>query len=209
VIAGPNGSGKSTLTAMLQAEGVEFGDYLNADDIAREFGAVNEFISRKAQQIVRDRRNAALADGLDHAFETVMSHFSHIDYMLEAKRRGFEVRLYFVATDDPAINIDRVASRVARGGHGVPEDRVVARYGRCLANLPAAILAADYVRLYDNSASEQPLRQLAKLEKGHLVHSFYNQKTQPYLYWERVPVWWLETLLQIKPRKPFQSGPLS
>ena len=57
---------------MLQAEGVEFGDYLNADDIAREFGVVNEFISRKAQQIVRDRRNAALADGLDHAFETVM-----------------------------------------------------------------------------------------------------------------------------------------
>ena len=235
VIAGPNGSGKSTLTAMLEAEGVEFGEYLNADNIAREFGEVSEFISRKAQQIVRDMRKAALAEGRDHSFETVMSHTSHIDYMAEAKRRGFEVRLHFVATDDPVINLDRVANRVQKGGHSVPEDRVIARYERCLENLPAAIAVADLARIYDNSTADSPMRLLAsklssdtitvgnhnrilgipitdddirKFEmNGVLVHADgVRQLTPSWIDPAAIPVWWLAALLQIKPDMPFMDG---
>ncbi len=36
VIAGPNGSGKTTLTRYLQARGIEFGEYINPDDIAAQ-----------------------------------------------------------------------------------------------------------------------------------------------------------------------------
>lgn len=235
VIAGPNGSGKSTLTAMLAAEGVEFGEYLNADIIAREFGEVTEFVSRKAQQIVRDMRRAALAEGRDHSFETVMSHSSHIDYMEEAKRHGFEVRLYFVATDDPVINLDRVANRVKRGGHNVPEDRVIARYARCLENLPAAISVADSARIYDNSTADSPLRRLAskwsrdtipmgeysrifpeelddqetQFANGVLAHSIaIPRQTSSWIDPAAIPVWWLAALLQIKPDMPFVDGPL-
>jgi len=57
-----------------------------------------------------------------------MSHHSHIDYMWRAAKMGFQVRFYFVATDDPAINLDRVANRVAHGGHDVPTDRIIGRY---------------------------------------------------------------------------------
>lgn len=35
MIAGPTGSGKSILKAKLEAAGVDFGEYLDADDIAR------------------------------------------------------------------------------------------------------------------------------------------------------------------------------
>ena len=43
-----------------------------------------------------------------------------------------------------AINIARVAQRVAQGGHDVPRDRIVARYHRTMALLPDAIVAADW-----------------------------------------------------------------
>jgi predicted ABC-type ATPase len=238
VIAGPNGSGKSTLTAMLEAEDVDFGQYLNADNIAREFGEVTEFVSRKAQQIVRDMRKAALAEGRDHSFETVMSHTSHIEYMAEAKRHGFDVRLFFVATDDPVINLDRVANRVLKGGHSVPDDRVIARYERCLENLPAAISVADSARIYDNSSADRPMRllasklspdyisvgeyyrifgeglddvatQMANIANGVLVHADgIPQQTLSQIDPATIPVWWMAALLQIKPDMPFVDGPL-
>jgi hypothetical protein len=34
IVAGPNGSGKTTLTSRLRAMGLDFGEYINADDIA-------------------------------------------------------------------------------------------------------------------------------------------------------------------------------
>jgi predicted ABC-type ATPase len=34
IIAGPNGSGKSTLTKTLMEAGVDFGEYINPDEIA-------------------------------------------------------------------------------------------------------------------------------------------------------------------------------
>ncbi|MEO7177789.1 MAG: hypothetical protein ABIW83_03005 [Allosphingosinicella sp.] len=33
MIAGPNGSGKSTLTDQLRSAGIDFGRYINADEI--------------------------------------------------------------------------------------------------------------------------------------------------------------------------------
>lgn len=42
VIAGPNGSGKSTLIEHLMRQGVDFGTYINADDIAREQNLVGD-----------------------------------------------------------------------------------------------------------------------------------------------------------------------
>jgi predicted ABC-type ATPase len=38
MFAGPNGSGKTTLHRQLVTQGLDFGHYLNADDLARELG---------------------------------------------------------------------------------------------------------------------------------------------------------------------------
>ena len=45
----------------------------------------------------------------------------------------------------------RVAQRVASGGHDVPEDRIIGRYARAMAQLPDAIAASDRTYLFDNS----------------------------------------------------------
>ena len=148
---------------MLIQSGISFGEYLNADDVARDLVGPPKLIAAKAQQIVRDQRIAALAAGRDHAFETVMSHPSHIEYMRAAAVAGFTVRLFFVATEDPLINVGRVASRVSRGGHDVPKDRIVARYRRCLDNLPDAISASHICDIYDNSSADDPLRRICQI----------------------------------------------
>lgn len=165
VVAGPNGSGKSTLTNILIQRGVSLGEYLNADDIARALDGPPGEVSLRAQQVVRDKREAALREGRDHAFETVMSHPSHIDYMAKAADWGFTVRLYFVATEDPVINLDRVANRVLHGGHAVPVERIINRYRRCLDNLVEAMKVAHHVEIFDNSSALSPIRRVAMSSK--------------------------------------------
>lgn len=187
---------------MLERMKIEFGVYLNADDIARTLFGPPEWVSRKAQQIVRDRREAALSAGRDHAFETVMSHPSHIAYMAKAAELGFEVRLFFVGTESPSINLDRVANRVLHGGHPVPPDRIVERYHRCLENLPAAIRTAQICYIFDNSSTDSPLSRLARIGP-HLQLRHDRHKPQI------LPVWWLKILTQINPVNPFGDGILA
>lgn len=161
MIAGPNGSGKSTLKAKLEAAGVDFGDYLNADDIARTLSGDPVEVGKQAQAIVRERRDRALADRRDYSWETVMSHPSHVEHLRAAREAGYEVRLLYVATEDPANNIVRVTERVGAGGHDVPQDRIVSRYHKSLAGLLDAVEAAHQARLFDNSERERPFRLVA------------------------------------------------
>lgn len=200
MVAGPNGSGKSTLTMMLAQGGLDFGQYLNADDIARGLTGSPAETASRAQQEVRAKRDAALAAGHSYTFETVMSHPSHIEHLRRARLAGFETRLIFVATDDPSINRLRVANRVEHGGHDVPLDRIEARYHRCLANLPAAIRAAKTSMIFDNSRPERPLRLLAEINDNHLRHMDVEREgADSRIVALDLPFWWLTTLSHFEP----------
>lgn len=89
---------------------------------------------------------------LTFTVETVMSHRSKLDFIRTAKEKGFKIYLYYVSTSSPDINVGRVQTRVQRGGHDVPEDKIRTRYERSLANLREAILLSDRAYLFDNSA---------------------------------------------------------
>lgn len=85
--------------------------------------------------------------------ETVMSHESKLDFMRAARERGYRIYLYYISTSSPEINVGRVATRVMRGGHNVPEDKIKSRYERSLRNLHEAILLSDRAYIFDNSES--------------------------------------------------------
>jgi predicted ABC-type ATPase len=88
MIAGPNGAGKTTLFRNLRQSGVDFGEYINPDDIALELqGSYDERV-RQAQTIADQRRDACIAAGRSLSFETVMSHPSKIDILARAKAAG-------------------------------------------------------------------------------------------------------------------------
>lgn len=152
VIAGPNGSGKSTLTSFLLQSGIDFGFYINPDEIALTINLPEPQRSVQAQNIADFRRDACLSRTESFSFETVMSHPSKVDFMLRAHDAGYDIALFFVATSDPEINVTRVENRVSHGGHDVPHDRIRSRYYRSLSLLCHAVLVARRTVIFDNSA---------------------------------------------------------
>jgi len=154
MIAGPNGSGKTTLVNHLRRRGVYLGEYVNPDEIAAGLSGAYDERVREAQHIAERRRSEYLRSGTSFTFETVMSHPSKVEFFAEAAAMGFDTILYFVATSDPELNVLRVAQRVAMGGHDVPADRIVSRYHRTMAALPAALKVASRAFLFDNSGPE-------------------------------------------------------
>lgn len=84
-----------------------------------------------------------------------MSSADKVRFLQTAQQRGFRTYLYFVATDDPIINISRVRNRVRLGGHPVPDDKVIARYARSLGLLLDAIRYSDRAYIFDNSGTSR------------------------------------------------------
>lgn len=150
MVAGPNGSGKTTLIRTLRASrDIALPEhYINADDLKRERGLQD----RPAQQLAEAMRMEAIAQRRSLMYETVMSHPSKIAELQAATVAGYATTVIFVATNDPAINIERVALRVADGGHPVPQDRIRARHARSIALAPSAIALAGHAYIYDNTA---------------------------------------------------------
>jgi predicted ABC-type ATPase len=101
IIAGPNGSGKTTLTDYLIEAGIDFGEYINPDQIAAALDLTEPARSKQAQAIADFQRDSCLASGLNFSFETVMSHPSKVDFMIRADDAGYEVTMFFVCTSDP------------------------------------------------------------------------------------------------------------
>ncbi len=100
-------------------------------------------------------RQALLGAGVSLTFETVMSFPDKVEFLQKARQAGFRTYLYFVATEDPAINIDRVRHRVEMGGHPVDEDKIVSRYARSLELLFDAVTHSDRAYIFDNSGHEK------------------------------------------------------
>lgn len=168
IIAGPNGSGKTTLTKSLLAAGIDFGIYINPDDIAQTLDLPEPQRTAQAQAIADFKRDACLQRRASFSFETVLSHRSKIDVMIRAHQAGYDVTLYFVATSDPDINVRRVENRVAKGGHDVPHDRIRARYVRSLGYLAHAALVARRTVVLDNSAlvGDSPHATVVNVKSG-------------------------------------------
>ena len=100
-------------------------------------------------------RQELLQRKVSFTFETVMSHPSKVTLLEQAQRAGFRTYLYYIATDDPAINISRVRYRVKQGGHAAPEDKIVNRYHRSLRLLMDAIRHTNRAYIFDNSGENQ------------------------------------------------------
>lgn len=164
IIAGANGAGKSTFTrATSEALQVRVVD---PDTEALRVRPDNpEAAAIAGGRLAIRRARAYLDSGESFAVETTLSGNTYLRMMAEAKRKGWLVFLIYVGVDNVQTCIERVALRVAAGGHNVPEADIRRRYARSLANLVLAIQQADSTLLFDNS-TEAGHRQLLTLENG-------------------------------------------
>jgi predicted ABC-type ATPase len=143
VFAGPNGSGKSTVTKMARI--IE--PYINADDIKR----ANYCTDMEAAKAAERMREQAVEQNQSFTFETVMSTDRNLKLLIKAKEKGYFIRCIYVLTNDVNINIMRVRSREAFGGHGVPEEKICSRYKKALKLIPELVKITDVMHIYDNS----------------------------------------------------------
>lgn len=89
--------------------------------------------------------------------ETVLSTGKYRRLVQLAKQRGFEVRLIYVFITDPAVQLERIRLRVAKGGHDVPRAKVLERRSRSLEQLGWFFEQADEAWIYDNGSAEPRL----------------------------------------------------
>lgn len=140
---------------------------------------VNAYFASVAADFIR---NMLMKCSGSFTFETVMSFPDKIEFLKKAQSRGYRTYIYYVATEDPSINISRVKYRVKMGGHSVPEDKIVTRYERSLDLLAQAIQFTNRAYIFDNSTHEHIW--LAEITDGHLME----MKT------DYVPAWFKKAL---------------
>lgn len=140
-----------------------------------------------ASAIVEFLREKLLVEQASFTVETVMSHPSKVALLEKAQRAGYRTYLYYIATDDPAINVSRVANRVKLGGHPVPSDRIEQRYHRSLALLRDAIRHTNRAYVFDNSGDNADHRHtwLAEITDGRELE----------LQTDLIPAWFRRAVL--------------
>ena len=152
VIGGSNGSGKTTVSlSLLPNLGVV--EYINADAIAAGLSPFNpESRAMQAGRLMLARLEEAARAGTDFAFETTLAARMFAPFVERCKARGYTVSLLYFWLCSPDLAVERVARRVASGGHGIPENVIRRRYERGRRNLIELYLPlCDRWIIYDNS----------------------------------------------------------
>jgi predicted ABC-type ATPase len=159
VIAGTNGSGKSSIAgAAMRDEG---GEYFNPDEVARARMAADPSLSQReangeAWQIGKTFLERAIRERRDFIFETTLGGNTITALLLDAIASGLEVRIWYAGLSSPALHIQRVKSRVAQGGHAIPDADIYKRYDASRLNLIRLLPALTELRVFDNSDEADP-----------------------------------------------------
>lgn len=78
--------------------------------------------------------DSCAAQGGSFAFETTLSGRAYLRRISAWKEQGYRVRLIFLSLPDAETAIARVALRVSKGGHNIPEDVIRRRFDAGLRN---------------------------------------------------------------------------
>lgn len=159
MLAGVNGAGKSSIGgAAFRAHGA---DYYNPDEAARALIEANPGLNQReanaiAWQQGRRLLEQAIAKRLDFALETTLGASSIPRLLAEAASQGIEIHVWYAGLSSPEQHIGRVRSRVARGGHDIPEADIRRRFEHSRLNLIGLLRHLTALRVYDNSLEADP-----------------------------------------------------
>jgi predicted ABC-type ATPase len=169
---------------LIKAELDEEAGYLRFTDGKLSFHEVmgNAYFASVAADFLRQK---LLEQRVSFSLETVMSFPDKVRLLEKAQRLGYRTYLYYIATDDPTINVTRVKARVMMGGHDVPEDKIISRYTRSLEFLLDAIRHTNRAYLFDNSRLPGEHLWVAEITDGHDLE----MKCTPMPLWFQRFVW--------------------
>jgi predicted ABC-type ATPase len=159
VLAGTNGAGKSSIGgALLEAAHAPF---YNPDSETRALMAANPALSLEeanaaAWRIGKERLEAAIAVRQSFNFETTLGGSTIAQLLMQAHEAGLRLRLWYCGLNSADLHVARVRSRVKRGGHDIPEEKIRERYEASRSNLCTILPSVDELLMYDNSAEADP-----------------------------------------------------
>lgn len=170
VLAGVNGAGKSSIAgSALRAKGQ---NWYNPDELARAMheqypdGSPDE-IDGIVWHEGLSRLNTAILDDANFAFETTLGGNTITNTLLDAIAAGVKINVWYCGLESPELHIERVAARVARGGHAIPETRIRARFETSMRNLCRLTPGLHQLAVHDNSA---PLNKDGRPDIRRLLH---------------------------------------
>jgi predicted ABC-type ATPase len=168
LIAGPNGAGKTTFACTFLPAYTDCTQFINADLIAEGLSPfAPESAALRAGRLVLERIAELSSQRVDFGLESTLSGKTYELMFRRLKTEGYHIFLFFLWLPEVDTAVARVADRVRRGGHNVPETDIRRRYGRGLRNfLYVYRPLLDGWILFDNTG-ETPIR-IANGEGGRL-----------------------------------------
>ncbi len=153
IIAGCNGAGKTTASFTVLPEMLDCQEYINADEIARGLSPFHpDKAAIEAGRIMLRKIDHFLNNNIDFSFETTLATRSYVNIIKKSQQLGYQITLLFFWLDSVELAKERVLTRVAEGGHNIPEQTIVRRYFSGLKNLfELYIPICDYWMIFNNS----------------------------------------------------------
>jgi len=160
LIAGPNGAGKTTFAEEFLPREAGCPEFVNADLIAAGLSPFRpDRVAFTAGRLMQGRIRELAAAGTNFALETTLSTRGYLRLIPQWQEAGYLVKLCFLKLPDAEFAIQRVAQRVALGGHAIPEKTIRRRFTRGWENLKHDYLGTvNQWAIYD--ASQTPPRLL-------------------------------------------------
>lgn len=135
IIAGCNGAGKTTGSNKILPACWNCQTYVNADDIAARLWPSNPAAAAlEAGRMMLSKLDELMNDGVDFAFETTLATRSYAGLINKAKSKGYKITLFYLWLVSPEMAMARVAARVKKGGHSIPDEVIERRYYRGISN---------------------------------------------------------------------------
>ena len=155
IIGGCNGAGKTTASYTVLPEILDCREFVNADEIAHGLSPFNpENMAIEAGRLMLKRIKELLGKDETFAIETTLSTKSYINLVHQAQQKGYVVTLVFFWLRNPELALQRVAERVANGGHDIPAPTTRRRYVAGINNLLKLYASeVDCWYAYDNSVT--------------------------------------------------------
>lgn len=155
IVAGPNGAGKTTFALKYLPLIASCHDFINADEIARglsplDFGAG----LLQASKIFLNTLEQKNSRRKDFAFETTLSGRGYLPKIMNWRKSGWRVVLFYLYVPNAEFSALRVQQRVIQGGHDIPSEDIIRRYPRSIRNLFDYAEICDHTFCLDNTQNQ-------------------------------------------------------
>lgn len=162
IIGGVNGVGKSSFIGVLKSLEKNLGKIIDVDKLTAKAGNRPLEGGRIAIQSIEN----CIADGVSFTQETTLSGHRIRRTVQRVQEKGYSVRLYYIGLDTVEESKKRIANRVARGGHNVPDEDVNRRFQNRWAALKEILPFCDDALFFDNNNG---FVRVASYRNGELI----------------------------------------